>query len=391
MEWHLSFTQFYLKESSIKLKKLECFFHFKTKVAPGQLSVLSGFGLFIREGRGVAWPAGAAAAAPVRALARGSGAAPRRRPGPTASRPGSANLARAFPRAGPVIWASASAGPTCAEQWAAGAPPRAPRPPSPDGVPALPPSPGSRARRQPPPGSGSLRGRDKVSARRPDAPRRRGRSQPWPPSSRPSPPARGAAVPRPFSPREGGVPAGGWTRRRRRSEGVWGRGPTSTWHGRGGRGAAWRGGSPHSPDCATPRVAAAARQRQRQRQSETGRGRVCRGLMERPGSRRRRRRSCPSLPSSLRGSGRRTGRREAWREIPGHGQPTPNMSIGDERGRTAERARRGRGPLPDLGAASSLLLRILRTLRILLFYSRQRPPGATQRWKPSARGVPSQC
>lgn len=72
------------------------------------------------------------------------------------------------------------------------------------------------------------------------------------------------------------------------------------------------------------------------------------------------------------------------------------MSIGDERGRTAERARRGRGPLPDLGAASSLLLRILRILRILrmlrilLLHSRPRPPCATQRWKPSATGVPSQ-
>lgn len=68
-----------------------------------------------------------------------------------------------------------------------------------------------------------------------------------------------------------------------------------------------RGGSPNLPDCAAPRVAAAARQTQRQ--SEKGRGRVRRGLMEGPGSRRRRR--CPRLPSSLRGSGRRTGRREA--------------------------------------------------------------------------------
>lgn len=78
--------------------------------------------------------------------------------------------------------------------------------------------------------------------------------------------------------------------------------------GSGREGCGWRSGAePNLPGCAAPRAAAAARQTQRQ--SERGRGRVRRGLMEGAGSRRRRR--CPSLPSSLPGSGRRTGRREA--------------------------------------------------------------------------------
>ena len=55
-------------------------------------------------------------------------------------------------------------------------------------APAAPPS-GARVGREPPSGSGSLPGRDKVSATLPDASRRRGRNQPCPPSIRPSPPA----------------------------------------------------------------------------------------------------------------------------------------------------------------------------------------------------------
>lgn len=245
------------------------------------------------------------------------------------------------------------------------------------------PFPGARVGRERPSGSGSLRGRDKVSATRPDASRRRGRSQPdllpsAPPHHRP----RGAL---PFSApprlRTGGVPAGGWRGRSRRSEGIRGLGHTSTRQGWAGRGEARRGGSPNLPDCAAPRATAVASQRQRQ--SERGRGRVRRGLMEGPGSRRRRRPSLPpSLPPRLRATdgaaGGMTG--NSWARA-AESKYEHGRRAREDRGarppRTGPAARPRRPPTPSSECSSSTAA------------ARLPAASASRRWNLSAREHPS--